>query len=388
MAHRPDRPSSGQTLVLFALSLVVMLLVVGLVVDGGFALSQRRIAQNAADFAAIAGTRIVSEALLGDTANGNDANARGAIDSVVAANHAQPVTYGAPNGPSYVGRTGSVVGYVGSGSIPAGAEGVVVRAQTTWSPFFLGVIGIKDWTAGATATAVSPGQNLAGGVVPFTMSEATVLGPGAYPVCPKGKNPGDPGCAVQNFSCDAGGGKCNGHLTAPGGFDWLKFGCYPDTVSGKLYGLGQVPSASNGGCQNNTPFMIGTPPSPGGQWGALPGIPPQTYGCCTSISGSTAAGYGNYIGSYTGNVSAIDDTAAGVSYYETTGVYAFVPVYDSWGGTGSNAWYHIVGYTSVQLVHVNGGKTITGVIRGSGGLLDVPYDPALTTYKGAVQLIR
>ena len=87
-------------------------------------------------------------------------------------------------------------------------------------------------------------------------------------------------------------------------------------------------------------------------------------------------------------MNSIDDTVAGISYYETTGISAFVPVYDSFGGTGSNAWYHIVGYTAVQIVHINGGTTIKGVMRGSGGLLDVPYDPALTTYKGAVQLIH
>ena len=272
-AHRPDRSSTGQTLVLFALSLVVMLTAVGLVVDGGFALSQRRIAQNAADFAAVAGTRILSEALLGDTANGNDLNVKGAIDSVVAANHAQPVAYGAPNGPAYVGHTGNFLGYVGSG-IPFGAEGVVVQAKTSWNPFFLGVIGIKNWTAAATATAVSPGQNLGGGVVPFAISKTSVLGPGAYPICPQGKAAGSADCPLKSFSCDESGGKCNGHLTAPGGFDWLKFGCYPDTVLGKLYGLGQLPTASNGGCQNDTPFMIGKDKKePGGPLGRPPQHP-------------------------------------------------------------------------------------------------------------------
>ncbi len=57
-------------------------------------------------------------------------------------------------------------------------------------------------------------------------------------------------------------------------------------------------------------------------------------------------------------MNSIDDTVAGISYYETTGISAFVPVYDSFGGTGSNAWYHIVGYTAVQIVHINGGTTI------------------------------
>ncbi len=58
---RPADRRSGQMIVLFALSLIAIVLVVGLVVDGGFAFAQRRTAQNAADFAAIAGTRIVAE---------------------------------------------------------------------------------------------------------------------------------------------------------------------------------------------------------------------------------------------------------------------------------------------------------------------------------------
>ena len=43
--------------VLFALSLIALVLIVGLVVDSGFAFAQRRGTQNAADFAAAAGTQ-------------------------------------------------------------------------------------------------------------------------------------------------------------------------------------------------------------------------------------------------------------------------------------------------------------------------------------------
>ena len=61
-----DRSSQrGQALALFALALTAMVLGVAVVVDGGYAFAQRREAQNAADFAAMAGTRIVGQKLTG-----------------------------------------------------------------------------------------------------------------------------------------------------------------------------------------------------------------------------------------------------------------------------------------------------------------------------------
>ena len=40
---------------------------------------------------------------------------------------------------------------VGGGGIPTGAAGVVVNAKTSWKPFFLGIIGVSQWSAGTTA---------------------------------------------------------------------------------------------------------------------------------------------------------------------------------------------------------------------------------------------
>ncbi len=49
------RNERGQILVLFALALVAMIAMVGLILDGGSAFAQRRQEQNAADLAALAG---------------------------------------------------------------------------------------------------------------------------------------------------------------------------------------------------------------------------------------------------------------------------------------------------------------------------------------------
>ena len=51
----------GQMIVLFVLASTVILLAVGLVIDGANALAQRRESQNASDFAALAGARVVAE---------------------------------------------------------------------------------------------------------------------------------------------------------------------------------------------------------------------------------------------------------------------------------------------------------------------------------------
>lgn len=145
--------SRGQILALFALSMVVIILAVALVIDGGNALLQRRASQNASDFAALAGARIIATWIDNDTVNGTDANVVSSINVTIAANGGTPVTYGSPNGPRYVSRAGAFTGWVGNGTIPAGTEGVSVGSSRTFRPYLLGIIGSGDWTASAVATA-------------------------------------------------------------------------------------------------------------------------------------------------------------------------------------------------------------------------------------------
>ena len=92
MSH--DRSSQhGQAIALFALALSALVLGVAVVVDGGYAFAQRREAQNAADFAAMAGTRIVGQKLTNNPPGAGTANnVRNAIQSVLAANDAQLVS--------------------------------------------------------------------------------------------------------------------------------------------------------------------------------------------------------------------------------------------------------------------------------------------------------
>ena len=152
LTPRSSGKPRGQMIVLFALMLTVLVLGVGLVVDGGNALMQRRASQNAADFGALAGARIVAFKVSGDTVNGTDANVQAAITKAVTANGAAAPTYGAPNGPRYVDSSGALLGYVGSG-MPATASGVKVGSDRSWKPYFLGIVGMNSWTASADAVA-------------------------------------------------------------------------------------------------------------------------------------------------------------------------------------------------------------------------------------------
>jgi uncharacterized membrane protein len=152
-SSRPSSRPRGQILALFALSMTVIVVAVAVVIDGGNALLQRRSSQNTSDFAALAGARIVATWIDNDTVNGTDANVVDSINATVAANGGLAVTYGSPDGPRYVSRSGAFTGWVGSGTIPSGTEGVTVSTSRTFRPYLLGIIGSGDWTARSVATA-------------------------------------------------------------------------------------------------------------------------------------------------------------------------------------------------------------------------------------------
>lgn len=345
------RHERGQIIVLFALTATAMLMIAGLVIDGGYALAQRRASQNAADMAALAGARVLASFVAGDTVNGSDANVRTSIDRTLAANGAPPATYGATGSPAYFDINGNWLGFVGTGTVPAGAIAVRVETARSWQPFFLGLIGVASWDAGATATArggFRAGGPPGGNLLPIGVSEATY---NSSPICPAGTPTAE--CTVVNLT-EEGGNTGGGHLPGlPGGFGWLKFGCGNETdLHGNPFGLGQ-----NGlGCENNKPFLEG-------QWGDLsanPPVMPKTYGCCTEVG---LPGSGDKIGSLVGVKAAVDNDTPGVAYYINNGVIGFVPIYRARFEQGQNGYFHIIGYAGFQLVNVKGAKDIQGILR-------------------------
>lgn len=328
----------GQMLVLFALSATVIILAVGLVIDGGYALAQRRASQNASDFAALAGARVLSAFVAGDTNNGTDGNVKRAIVNTININKGIPITFLAPGAPVYVDSNGSIVpsagaptSYVGNGAIPAGAVGVKLTSSRTWKPFFLGLAGISSWSASADATAKG-GYSIGGpGGDVFPAGIASTFF-STHPFCTgpiNTTNPSDP-CYAQHLT--------PGNLNVPGGFGWLKFG-----ATGKCdgYGLGMDP---NNGCLESAVFL-----------NTEIGPPPNSFGCCTAVGLSGSA---DKIGSLPGN-----KADANCDYYVNNNIVITVPVWDTAGGTGAGAWYHIIGFAGFQLTGCPGGKDITGVWR-------------------------
>lgn len=343
---RPSaRSERGQTLTLFALMLVVMLLAAGLVVDVGWALSQQRTAQNAADFAALAGTRVLGEFYTNQPVGaGTDANVSAAVNAVLAANKSQLVSA------TYVDGTGLALGSVGGG-IPTGAAGVVVNAKTSWKPFFLGIMGVSQWSAGTTASAAT--QAVAtGGVLPVGLEDTTF---GSLPYC-------DP--TSPNFgSCLTVNSLEPGSLIIPGGFGWLTFGAQ-GFCSG--YGLGMDP---NGGCATSQ-----------GALQAEVGPPANSHGCCTDVTLTPDAG--RRIGSLTGN------KPADLTYYVKNKIPVWIPIWDYAGGNGRSGYYHIVGFAAVVFTgeDTQHGKWLTGVAV-SKTIGNSP-NATLLGVTGAVQLIH
>lgn len=148
------RNEHGQVLVIVAAGMFVIIALVGLVIDGGYAWGQQRQTQNGADAMAEAGAVVLARNLKGFAVTDGDVGC--AIEQVASANG---VTSPAAEYTDVYGNflTPAVtVGACGSGgSIPAGAQGVKAHGQRQFDTFLARVIGFNQFTATAAATAVA-----------------------------------------------------------------------------------------------------------------------------------------------------------------------------------------------------------------------------------------
>jgi hypothetical protein len=316
--ERERSRQQGQAIALLAIAMAAIVAGVAVVVDGGYAFAQRRSSQNAADFGAMAGTRVIGLHRVGNPAGG--AQVAAAIDSALAANDATLVEA------TYVDEDGADLGPVASGgAIPGTAFGVVVEAKTSWQPFLLGVLGITDWEAGARATAKTPGEALGGGVMPVGIRDEHF--------------DGLTNCPITNFDDCVGQHLTSGHLNIPGGFGWLKFGL---NGNGNKCDWGPSLGMIDGGCDTNVPFLQ-----------SQVGPPANSYGCCTAVG---QPGSSDLIGSLTGN-----KVSADLSFYIDNRIPVWVPIWDIGDEQGSNGWYHIVGFGALVFTHETGAKELYGV---------------------------
>jgi Flp pilus assembly protein TadG len=218
-SNRPARAGreDGQVLAIFAVALISLVLLVGLVIDGGVAFLNRREAQNLADTASMAGAKIINNHYVDGTKpdgtgytsgdvyaalRGNAETANGCL-----ADGGVPCTWSA----NFVDAAESNLGPVtnSSAGIPFGTRGVVVSIVRQPRTYFLGVAGQTTWTVGAGATAVT--------------ARITATPPGQ--LLPIGTNPPQPFTPGQTYTLteveSAGGGGSPGF--GPGNFGWLSW---------------------------------------------------------------------------------------------------------------------------------------------------------------------
>ncbi len=168
--HSPREQEGGQVMILFALSLVVLLMFVGVAIDGGFGLLQYRQAQNAADFAAEAAAQSLYPQCtdVGTMVSGDQVVAD--INSVIQPNspstavatpygwtgfylnaHNQPLLVGGAQVPIYDPTSGAAA------TPPVGACGVHLNVTPQWPPFISQIMGVVSLKTAAGASALNPG---------------------------------------------------------------------------------------------------------------------------------------------------------------------------------------------------------------------------------------
>ena len=154
------RAQRGQVVVVFALAGFAMILMVGLVLDGGSTFGQRRVQQNAADLAALAG----ANAWLLEP------------DPTLKANAAVTAAKAVAQQNGYTDGTDEVVVTVTPQAYgSAGAETVKVDVQAKHKNAFAGMVLMPTWDVAVTATAVTGPGGSARGVAPFMFLNTTFV---------------------------------------------------------------------------------------------------------------------------------------------------------------------------------------------------------------------
>jgi Flp pilus assembly protein TadG len=165
--RRRGKGDDGAILIFLGLSVTMLLVVAALVLDGGSAYVQRRQGQNAADAAAMAGTRALDRYRFPPSGTTPDVTTISSqVTSVATANGATAVTSCRLINFDQIG-TANDLGACTSVSAANNAEGVRVTLSNTRTTYFGGVTG-KDTTT-ATTTAAATIQELTGLSAPFVI---------------------------------------------------------------------------------------------------------------------------------------------------------------------------------------------------------------------------
>ena len=211
MNHRSNM-ERGQSLVIIAMVMVGIIALMGMAIDGGNALMERRRAQNAADAAAMAGTRLLAQAIQMCNADpvGGDRVIAQKINEYAELNGVED-TNGVPGDEvndnvagQYVDREGNVLGNVGGGRIPQGATGIAVSINNSRHTYFMSVVGLDTVKVSGHATAMTgPALQVGGGILPIAVPLPVVqeLDPGEqFVVIETNQHHGGMFCVADNNS--------------------------------------------------------------------------------------------------------------------------------------------------------------------------------------------
>lgn len=148
--RRPGRGEDGQMLAIFAICLVAIIAMTGLVIDGGMTFVQRREQQNVVDAAALAGAYAYVN-------TGSESSAGPAATAAAAAN----------------GYTAGVDGVTidVSTAMVNGALNVTASMTKPHRNFFSGILGFTSWPVSTTATAIGGMPNAALGAMPIIFNK-------------------------------------------------------------------------------------------------------------------------------------------------------------------------------------------------------------------------
>jgi Flp pilus assembly protein TadG len=221
MSHRrsPERREDGQILAIFAGALVLLILVSGLVIDGGNVFLTRRDTQNSADLASMAGAKRLADYYVKNQAFTGTNNVYTTIATRMVQNDCSAAVGSICSWTArYVGpRTGSSFQDLGpvaaTDTAPPGAVsgqqalGVKVDVTKTPQTYLLGIMGKTTWTVQTTATAITgqPPGAPASQLLPIAMVAPTTMAEGSIYALTSGSNgPGNFGWVSWDGSNSSG----------------------------------------------------------------------------------------------------------------------------------------------------------------------------------------
>jgi len=340
--------TQGQSVVIVALAILVLIGVAGLGLDGANAFNRRRNAANAADAAAMAGANVLITQQK-QSPVGPSSAVYSEVASYLNDHGIDPNDANNPWTAYYVDSSGNRLGAVSNSSsdVNTSAKGISVDVRNTFNTWFMPLLGRPTLTVGNSSTAIFGPHDVGSGVLPITLEESIA------------------DAMVNNTSYVFNGNPHDPNNIAPGNFGQISLNPdedIPNTVGNNgdcMDPSGDLDNPSYWWC-NGTTHQIDN-----GQW--LWGKPGQVAG-------------------------QLQDE---VQYRIDTNPIGLIPVYDTWNELpGNNAQYHIVGFLVVELQSqcLSGGgchpKTITATVKDyvvSTGAID-PNAPVTGMY--AINLIK